>query len=251
MVKSTSVGSAGGQKVTIWQVVILFLSIYVLGALFVDTVFHLPKETSKFLNQIDNLICLVFIGDFVFNVITAKSKLEYLKWGWIDLLSSIPNVQFLRWGRFVRVIRILRVLHSVRSTKVILKFLFLNRSKGAFAAVAMMAFVLIIFSSIAILNFETAPESNIKTASDALWWSFVTITTVGYGDFYPTTPLGRISAVILMTAGVGLFGTFTAYVASLFLKEEEKELEKREDQILAELKSIRERLDRIERNTEK
>jgi len=231
--------------------VILFLSIYVLGALFVDTVFHLPKETSKFLNQIDNLICLVFIGDFVFNVITAKSKLEYLKWGWIDLLSSIPNVQFLRWGRFVRVIRILRVLHSVRSTKVILKFLFLNRSKGAFAAVAMMAFVLIIFSSIAILNFETAPESNIKTASDALWWSFVTITTVGYGDFYPTTPLGRISAVILMTAGVGLFGTFTAYVASLFLKEEEKELEKREDQILAELKSIRERLDRIERNTEK
>jgi len=251
MVKSTSDGSAGGQKVTIWQVVILFLSIYVLGALFVDTVFHLPKETSKFLNQIDNLICLVFIGDFVFNVITAKSKLEYLKWGWIDLLSSIPNVQFLRWGRFVRVIRILRVLHSVRSTKVILKFLFLNRSKGAFAAVAMMAFVLIIFSSIAILNFETAPESNIKTASDALWWSFVTITTVGYGDFYPTTPLGRISAVILMTAGVGLFGTFTAYVASLFLKEEEKELEKREDQILAELKSIRERLDRIERNTEK
>ena len=219
--------------------------------MFVDTVFHLPKETSKFLNQIDNLICLVFIGDFVFNVITAKSKLEYLKWGWIDLLSSIPNVQFLRWGRFVRVIRILRVLHSVRSTKVILKFLFLNRSKGAFAAVAMMAFVLIIFSSIAILNFETAPESNIKTASDALWWSFVTITTVGYGDFYPTTPLGRISAVILMTAGVGLFGTFTAYVASLFLKEEEKELEKREDQILAELKSIRERLDRIERNTEK
>ena len=251
MVKSTSDGSAGGQKVTIWQVVILFLSIYVLGALFVDTVFHLPKETSKFLNQIDNLICLVFIGDFVFNVITAKSKLEYLKWGWIDLLSSIPNVQFLRWGRFVRVIRILRVLHSVRSTKVILKFLFLNRSKGAFAAVAMMAFVLIIFSSIAILNFETAPESNIKTASDALWWSFVTITTVGYGDFYPTTTLGRIIAVVLMTAGVGLFCTFTAYVASLFLQEEEKGQEKREDQILAELKSIRERLDRIERNTEK
>jgi len=114
-----------------------------------------------------------------------------------------------------------------------------------------MAFVLIVFSSITILNCETAPESNIKTASDALWWSFVTITTVGYGDFYPTTTLGRIIAVVLMTAGIGLFCTFTAYVASLFLQEEEKGQEKREDQILAELKSIRERLDRIERNTKK
>ena len=131
------------------------------------------------------------------------------------------------------------------------QFLFLNRSKGTFASVAMMAFVLIVFSSITILNCETAPESNIKTASDALWWSFVTITTVGYGDFYPTTTLGRIIAVVLMTAGVGLFCTFTAYVASLFLQEEEKGQEKREDQILAELKSIRERLDRIEINTKK
>ena len=250
MVTSTSIRSAGGQKVTIWQIVMLFLCVYVLGALFVDTVFHLPDETSILLNRIDNLVCLVFIGDFVFNVITAKSKLGYLKWGWIDLLSSIPNVQFLRWGRFVRVIRILRILRGVRSTKLILKFLFLNRAKGTFASVAMISFVLMVFSSIAILNCETAPESNIKTASDALWWSFVTITTVGYGDFYPTTLLGRIIAAVLMTAGVGLFGTFTAYVASSFLQQEEEEQEKREDQILAELQSIRERLDRIEGNTE-
>lgn len=98
----------------------------------------------------------------------------------------------------------------------------------------MISFVLMVFSSIAILNCETAPESNIKTASDALWWSFVTITTVGYGDFYPTTLLGRIIAAALITAGVGLFGTFTAYVASSFLQQEEEEQEKREDQILAE-----------------
>lgn len=62
--------------------------------------------------------------------------------------------------------------------------------------------------------------SNIHNAGDALWWAFVTITTVGYGDFYPVTYEGRIVAAVLMTAGVGLFGTFTGFVASWFLEED-------------------------------
>ncbi|MEJ0058022.1 MAG: potassium channel family protein [Bacteroidota bacterium] len=52
-----------------------------------------------------------------------------------------------------------------------------------------------------------------------MWWSYVTITTVGYGDKFPVTTGGRIVAAILMTAGVGLFGTFTAYISSLLLVE--------------------------------
>lgn len=237
-------------NITIWQIAMLFLCIYVLTVLFVDTIFDLSADVSNLLNTIDNLVCLVFIGDFVFNVITAKSKLGYLKWGWIDLVSSIPNIQILRWGRFARVIRILRILRGIRSTKLILKYLFANRAKGTFASVAMISFILVVFSSIAMLNCETSAESNIKTASDALWWSFVTITTVGYGDFYPTTLLNRIIAGILMTAGIGLFGTFTAYIASFFLQQEEEAEEKREEQILSELKSISERLEKLERNTE-
>jgi voltage-gated potassium channel len=238
MVTPATDDTTNKQQVTIWQIVMLFLCVYVLGALFVDTIFRLPEQTSILLNQIDNAICLIFIGDFVINVIKARSKLGYLKWGWIDLVSSIPNVQILRWGRFVRIIRIMRILRGLRSTRQILKFLFANRAKGTFASVAMISFVLMVSSSIAILNCETSPDSNIQSASDALWWSFVTITTVGYGDFYPITLLGRIIAAVLMTAGVGLFGTFTAYVASSFLQQEDDEQEEREDRILAELESI-------------
>lgn len=248
MVGTTRNSNKKKPPALIWQIVMLFLSVYVLVAVFVDTVFRLPPETSALINQIDNFVCLIFIGDFVFHVITAKSKLEYLKWGWIDLISSIPNVQFLRWGRFARLIRILRILRGIKSTKLILKFLFANRAKGSFALVAMSSFLLIVFSSMAILNCETSPDSNIKSASDALWWSLVTITTVGYGDYYPTTFLGRIIAAILMTAGVGLFGTFTAYVASFFFQQEEEKNEKRDEEILSELKAIRERLERLERN---
>lgn len=231
------------QQPTIWQIVMLFLCTYVLIALFLDSAFRLPHETSKLLGRIDNLVCIVFIGDFAYNLVRAKNKLGYLKWGWIDLLSSIPNLQILRWGRFVRIFRILRILRGIRSTKQILNFLFANRAKGTFATVAMISFVIVVFASIAILNFEIAPESNIKTASDALWWAFTTITTVGYGDRYPVTLLGRITAVILMTVGVGLFGTFTAYVASFFMQQEAKEEETREDKILTELAEIRRKLD--------
>lgn len=89
-------------------------------------------------------------------------------------------------------------------------------------SVALIAVLVLLFSSIAILEFETAPESNIKTAEDAIWWAYVTMTTVGYGDKYPVTTEGRIIAMVLMTVGVGLFGTFTAYVSSWFVKDYEK-----------------------------
>jgi voltage-gated potassium channel len=64
---------------------------------------------------------------------------------------------------------------------------------------------------------EQVPTSNIHTASDALWWSFVTITTVGYGDTFPVTDAGRLLGAFLMAVGVGLFGTVTALFASWFM----------------------------------
>lgn len=143
----------------------------------------------------------------------------------------------------------MRILRGIRSTKLILQFLFANRAKGTLASVTLISFVLVVFSSIAILNCETSPEANIKTAGDALWWSFSTITTVGYGDRYPVTTLGRIIAVILMTAGVGLFGTFTAYIASFFLQQSQKKEEDQSALLLVELRAIKQRLDRLEGNT--
>lgn len=110
----------------------------------------------------------------------------------------------------------------------------------------LISFFLMLFSSIVILNLENHADSNIRTASDAIWWSFVTITTVGYGDFYPVTRLGRFVAAILMITGIGLFGTFTAYVASFFLQPNEEEEEERENTILKKLNDVEVKLEAIE-----
>jgi voltage-gated potassium channel len=87
--------------------------------------------------------------------------------------------------------------------------------------VALISFLMVIFSSIAILQFEKDINSNIKTAEDAIWWSYVTITTVGYGDKFPITTEGRIIGAVLMTMGVGIFGTFTALVSSWFIEKKD------------------------------
>jgi voltage-gated potassium channel len=207
------------NKLGFLNLLVLVLSIYVLGALLIDTFFKLSPEVSRVLNITDNLICIIFLLDFFVRLFQAENKLKFMRWGWIDLISSIPYINIARAGRAVRLIRLFRILRAFRSTKHIIQHIFRNKAQGTFTSVAIIAVLLIIFSSIAILQVEVSPNSNIKTAEDALWWAYTTITTVGYGDKYPVTTEGRIIAGILMTAGVGLFGTFTGFVASWFLSE--------------------------------
>lgn len=206
------------KKISYFDIISLVLSVYVIVALLIDTFYPLQEEVKRLLAIIDNVVCAFFFVDFCSSYYKAESKLKFMKWGWIDLISCIPAIDALRLGRAVRIIRLIRILRAFKSTKNLIQFIFKNKTEGTLASVALMAFLLIIFSSIAILQVEKDPNSNIKTAEDAIWWSYVTITTVGYGDKYPVTTEGRIIAAILMTAGVGLFGTFTAYIASLFVE---------------------------------
>jgi voltage-gated potassium channel len=207
------------EKLGYFNIIILVLTIYVLGALLVETFYALPKETAKLLNFIDKAICLIFFIDFVVRFFKAKNKLKFMRWGWIDLVSSIPVINYFRAGRLLRLIRLLRVIRAFRSSKQLVNHVFKNKAKGTFTSVSIFAILLIIFSAIAILQVENTKEGNIKSAEDAIWWAYVTITTVGYGDKFPVTTEGRLIAVVLMTAGVGLFGTFTAYASSWFVED--------------------------------
>lgn len=215
-----------------------------LAALAAETLFSLPPETRTLLYYFDTLVCVVFLGDFFANLVRAQNKLAYLKWGWLDLVSSIPTVQALRWGRAARVVRVVRVLRALRGAKTIFGFLFANRASGTLTSVAMVSFSLVVFSSIAILNVERN-GGNITTAEEALWWSFATITTVGYGDFYPVSTAGRLIASLLMTAGVGFFGALTAYVASRFLERPEEQLDPPSKAVLTEVRELRAEVQRL------
>jgi len=207
------------DKIGLLNLIVIVLSIYVLIILLIDTFFKLPKEIALLLNYIDTAICIFFFFEFSIRFYQSKNKLQFMRWGWIDLVSSIPMLDFVRIGRLLRLIRLLRIVRAFRSTNHLVNHIFRNKAQGTFTSVAVLAVLLIIFSSIAILQVENDPNSNIKSAEDAIWWAYVTITTVSYGDKFPVTTEGRIIAAILMTGGVGLFGTFTAFVASWFVTE--------------------------------
>lgn len=208
----------------------LALCLFALAVFAIDTLAPLPPATRQIFEYADTAICILFFADFVVQLATAPNRWHYFsRWGWIDLLSSVPMVDALRIGRAARVMRIFRVLRGVRSTKLLAGFLLDRRAESAFLAAALVSLLLVVFASVAILQFEHVDGANITSAQDAVWWSVVTITTVGYGDRYPITAEGRAIAAVLMTAGVGLFGTFSGFVASWFLAPANK---KRQSELL-------------------
>ncbi|MFN3286505.1 MAG: potassium channel family protein [bacterium] len=170
------------------------------------------------LEYADFAVCGVFFADFLLSLWRASDRWGYfLRWGWLDLLSSVPTLDFLRWGRLGRVLRILRVLRALRASRILAEFALERRAENTLLAAGLLTLLVVVSGAVAVLQFEGGPESNIRTAEDALWWAVSTITTVGYGDRYPVTPEGRLVAVMLMAAGVGLFGVLTAYLASWFV----------------------------------
>ncbi|MBN2705406.1 MAG: potassium channel family protein [Deltaproteobacteria bacterium] len=259
MKRNSAQRQSPGPGRTLWRLVILILCVFVMAALFADVAFDLPLEVSRLLSHVDVFVCLIFLGDFFYNLLTAEKKLSYfLRWGWLDLLSSLPNLRLLRWGRLARLLRILWLIRGFRSFKELFAQAYRNRTQGSLVTVALLAFLLVVFAAIAVLLCETGPGANLKTAADALWWACVTITTVGYGDFYPVSTCGRLVALALMTAGVGLFGTSTAFIATLFLQPggDSSSAAKiavkpvgdpRLDELQTELQLIRESLENLER----
>ena len=119
-----------------------------------------------------------------------------------------------RLFRVVRVVRLLRAVGPRRFFDAVLR----ERASSALLVVIFLALLLLEFGSALVLAIEIrAPDGNITNASDALWYTYVTVTTVGYGDRYPVTNAGRLVGVVIMTVGVGLFGTLTGFLANAFV----------------------------------
>jgi len=211
------------DRVGMFQMAVLVLTILNLCALVADTVLVLPKEVSNLIEAADTAVCGVFFVDFVIRFRRAESKRAFMKWGWIDLVASIPNLEVLRWGRLVRVLRVIRLLRGIRSAHRILTMILQNKMESGVVSVGLTAFLMVAFSSASVLICERDPEANIKTAEDAVWWSVTTMTTVGYGDKYPVTTEGRVLGMLLMIGGIGLFGALSGLAASFFLGGQEKQ----------------------------
>jgi len=239
-------------EMNLLQVIILILSVYVLIVFAVQTMVPLSPETTEILDGFDLVVCIFFLWDFFSRLWKAPSKLEFMKWGWIDLISSIPVLIVPASGhmRLLRIVRLLRILRAFRSTKIISHYLFRHRARTGVVSVILMSCLVSVFAAIAELNLETTPDSNIKTSEDALWWAFSTITTVSC-EKYPVTEGGRVVALFLMATGVCLFGCITAYIATVFLEPLQKKEDSELQLLLDQVKLLHEKIEALEASNQR
>lgn len=180
--------------------------------------FAADENVQTVLSIINILLSVIFLADFCISYANATSKKHYFfnEFGWADLLGSvpIPQLKFLRVFRIWRAVRLLRKM----GLKKVISELIESRAQSALLVVFFLIILLLEFGSMAMVWIErSSPDANILSGSDAIWWVYVTITTVGYGDRFPVTNGGRIIGMLVMMAGVGLFGILTGYLANMFL----------------------------------
>jgi voltage-gated potassium channel len=210
--------SAAPEQLSLYDLFIGILTVLSLGVMLLQFLLPADADAQEVLFIIDNLYCVIFMADFFGRLYKAKPKRAYLKWqGVTDLLGSIPAIPALRLFRLFRLARVARVLRIGGPKRIVREFSE-RRSESVLYITITFALILLTVGSMAVLYFEDKnPDANIHNGNDAIWWSIVTITTVGYGDRYPITNGGRIVGIVTMMVGIGIFGVITSFMANAFM----------------------------------
>lgn len=204
----------------------------------------IDERMSRIFWLLDTVICILFLIDFARRLRWADDKGAYMRHGGVaDLLGSIPAVPALRLFRLFRFVRIVTRLKRL-TTKEMRRQVIAQRAQFTLLFAGLAALVLISTIGITVYLIERGtPDANITTPGDALWWGITTSSTVGYGDRFPVTTMGRILAAALMIAGVALIGVVSSYLASAFIsptKGEREEARGGEVGVRTELVALRE-----------
>ncbi len=184
---------------------------------------------------IDKICVVIFIIDYVLRLITADFKLKkkgalpFLLYpltfaALIDLISILPSLTILSSGfkilrvmRMIRAARVLRVFKTARYSKSlqIIANVF-KASKAPLSAVGSLAIVYVLTSALVIMNVE--PDS-FNTFFDAVYWATVSLTTMGYGDIYPVTTIGRLVTMISSVFGIAIVALPSGIITAGYLDE--------------------------------
>ncbi|MCA4132638.1 potassium channel family protein [Arthrobacter sp. M4] len=210
-----------------------------LAAYSVQVIGNLPDSDSVALEVIVWVTWALFIVDYLVNLVLAPQRVRWFVRNLHELL--ILALPVLRPLRLLRLVTLLRVLHRAAG----------NALRGRILAYVLGSAVLLTYAgALAVLDVEeNADGSNIRNFGDALWWALTTITTVGYGDHFPVTTLGRFVAAGLMIGGIAVLGVVTAAVASWLVEqvatETAAELEATEAPVREEVARLSKEIERL------
>ncbi|WP_027107642.1 potassium channel family protein [Lacticigenium naphthae] len=211
---------------------IILLALLSISLVILDTTNYISLVLSPY-KELDILILIIFAIDYFTRLLLSRNKLNFIKRNVFDLVAIIPFSSFFYYFRIARIFRITRLSRLSRLNR-FSKILRLTKiaaitgkaSKHLKKFLKTNGFIYMIYTASTVLLIGASIYSITENTnfSDSLWWAFVTATTVGYGDISPSTTIGRITAVILMLTGIGLFGTLTSTITSFFMNDEDESI---------------------------
>lgn len=222
-----------------WPMILIALWIPLQAALETDG--RLNEDIILWANWI---IWLVFFLETSVLLMLVEHRKRYLTSNWMNLLIiSLGFPLFPGHALLIGTLRVLRIFlvfgvffHVISALQSLL-------SRNRLGSTLLVSAFFILFSGITI----SVIDPGIKTPLDGIWWAWVTVTTVGYGDVVPTSNAGRLFSGVLILLGVGLFALLTANISNMLNRPDVQVMEQEENKILKQLKVIQDRLDRMEK----
>jgi len=208
----------GNKKLCIfYELFMASMALIVIAIMILQEASFISIYTKGILSYIDAVILIIFVVDYFTRFFLAKSKWVFIKNNIPDLLSIIPFDSIFRAIRILKVFKLIRFAKATKLIRLGVLLSKLNKSMKRFLQTN--NFIYIIWITITVIFTGALGISLVEkmTFSDALWWAFVTATTVGYGDLSPSTSAGRIIASILMLIGIGFIGMLTGTIATFFI----------------------------------
>jgi voltage-gated potassium channel len=227
------------------EVPLLVLALVMVPLLLGPVVFNLRADVEDVFLAMDWLIWAGFAADFGVKLAVAPRRLGYVRTH--PLEAGMVLFPFLRPLRLARLIRFARIATALGLNVAILQRMAAER--GTRLVVGAVLCCLVVGAGGVLLAERGEPDANITNFGDALWWAATTMTTVGYGDRFPTTAEGRGIAVVLMLFGIAALSALTAVVAAMLVREHNAEDEEpRLSELLEELRELRREVAEMKRD---
>lgn len=183
------------------EMVVLSMTVFVIFSLILRECITINPEMGRLLFWMDNVCCIIFLSEWTYRFIHAEKKCSFIIRNFIDLIASIP----FGWLSGLKALRLFQLIRIAGSVNRFATYCRNNSIQVAKFAFFILFTLLMMISPVLILFFEYETGS-INTAENALWWTYCTVTTIGYGDLYPVTTGGRIFTVFVSLGGIGMFG---------------------------------------------
>lgn len=213
------------MKNKFYDKLVILLALITIFLTTVDLCGILPLNQYPILSITDKLILIFFVIDYIVRLVKSDNKVQFVKSNIFDLLAIIPFNAIFSFFRFFRIFRILKFTRLFKLTKMVRLVGFLAKFKD-FLYTNGLIYILYINIVTLILGaggiYLAEKGTTVHSFSDAIWWAFVTATTVGYGDISPTTTAGRLIAGVLMIMGIAFVSMLTGTIATYFSKKFDK-----------------------------